>query len=276
MSQRFLTTVTGRSPGDHVCWPFHGPDEYVATAREYVAEGLDRGELVAYFRIGPDSLKHTLVSDVARMAGLADVRQLELDPLAIPPGSTPAASAPAHLDRMTRTAVAKGYAGLRLLTDVNDLVRRRDGRRQWIRSEHLIDRYTAGHPLTALCGYDVDDLGEERVAEAARVHALTRGALSPFLLRAADAEGGLALSGEVDVTTADDLYQAMMVIGPDIPARVTVDVSELEFVDHGALVALDRAARSFGVSVTLVHESPLTAWLVGVLRLTNVKAGPGS
>jgi ABC-type transporter Mla MlaB component len=273
MSQRFLTAVTGRSPGDHVCWPFHGPDEYVATAGEYVGEGLDRRELVVYFKIGPASLKHTFVSEVAQVAGLADLRQLGLDSLAIPPGCTSSASATAHLGRMTRTAVEKGYAGLRLLTDVNDLVGGSEGRRQWIRSEHLIDRYAVNHPVTALCGYDVDKLGVQIVAEAARVHALTRGALSPFLLRAADADGDLALSGEVDVMTAEDLYQAMMLIGPEIPAHVTVDLSELDFVDHGGLVALDRAARSLGVAATLIHPSPLTAWLVDTLMLTNVKAG---
>ena len=276
MSQRFLSAVTGRSPGDHACWPFHGPDEYVTTAHEYVTEGLDRRELVAYFKVGPDSLEHTVVHDVARVADLADVRRLALDPLPIPSGWTSATSATAHLDRIARAAVANGYAGLRLLTDVSDLVRAPDGRRQWIRSEHLIDRYSMSHPLTALCGYNVDELGEEIVAEAARVHALTRGVLSPFLLRAADAEGGLALSGEVDTTTAEDLYQAMMSIGPEIPAHVTIDLSELDFIDHRGLIALDRAARSFEVAATLIHTAPLIVWLVHALELTNVGARPRS
>ena len=133
MSQRFLTAVTGRSPGDHVCWPYHGPDEYVATAREYVAEGLARRELVAYFTVGPDSLARTVVHDVARLADLADVRRLALDPVPIPSGRTSAASATAHLGWMTDEAVASGYVGLRLFTEVSDLVRAPDRRRQWIR-----------------------------------------------------------------------------------------------------------------------------------------------
>jgi hypothetical protein len=276
MSQRFLTTVTGRSPGDHVCWPFHGLEEYVESARLYVAEGLDRHELVSFVKIGAGSLKHTLVSDVAQVGPAVDHRRPVLTPLTIPSGWTAATSATAHVEHMTRAAVAEGYTGLRLLTDVNDLVRGVDGRREWIRSEHLIDRYARVQPLTALCGYDVDDLGEDVVAEAARVHALTRGALSPFLLRAADADGGLALSGQVDVTTADDLYRALMLIGPEIPARVTLDASELEFIDHRGLLALDRAAHALGVSMTLINTEPLTAWLVTTLELANVTAAAGS
>lgn len=264
--QRFPTAVTGRSPGDHVCWWFHGVDDYVETAREYVGEGLDSRQRVALVKVTAAGLEHTLVSDVTQVGRLV---------LADPPvtsGTSPA-SAPSHLDRMTRAAVADGYAGLRVLTDVNDLVRSPAGLRQWIRTEHLIDRYTVDHPLTALCGYDVDDVGAQVVAEAAWVHPLTRGALSPFLVRAADGEGGLALVGEVDSTSAEDLGHALLSIGPEIPARVTLDLSEVAFIDHTSLVAVDRAAGALGVVVTLVGTQPLTEWLVGTLGLRHVRTG---
>jgi anti-anti-sigma regulatory factor len=272
MSQRYLTTVTGRSPGDHVCWPFHGIDEYVDSARQYVAEGLDRRELVAYIEVTPESLKHAIVADVAQVGRPATDRRPVLHDLTLLSLRTSPASAPAQFDRMTRAAVAQGYTGLRLLTDVNKLVGRPEGRREWIRSEHLIDRYAVDHPLTVLCGYDIDDLGEDVVAEAARVHPLVRGALSPFLVRATDA-GGLALIGDVDITSADDLYHALTLIGPELPARVALDVSELEFIDHSGLLALDRAARSLGVTMTLVDAEPLTQWLVDTLGLRNVRKG---
>jgi hypothetical protein len=271
--QRFLTTATGRSPGDHVCWPFHGIEEYVEVAREYVAEGLDCDQSVAFVKVTPDRLEHTILSDVAQVGRPADDRRPVLNPLTVPSGWTSSTSAPSQFDRMTRAAVAEGYTGLRLLTDVSELVRGPEGRREWIRSEHLIDRYTVNHPLTALCGYDVDDLGEEIVAEAARVHPLTRGAVSPFLVRATDAGGGLALMGDIDITSTDDLYHALMLIGPEIPAHVTVNMSEVNFIDHSSLLALDRAARSLGITMTLEDAAPLTNWLVEKLQLRNARTG---
>jgi anti-anti-sigma regulatory factor len=273
MSQRVVSTVTGRSPGDHVCWPFHGPEEYVEAARAYVAEGLDRHERVAFVKVTPAGLRHAIVSDVAQVGRPADDRGPVLTELTAPPGWSSSTSAPAQFDRMTRAAVADGYAGMRLLTDVNELVRTPDGLQEWMRNEHLIDRYTLDHPLLVLCGYDADDLDEATVAEAARVHPLTGAALSAFALLAADADGGLALSGEVDIATADDLHRALMAIGPEIPAQVTVDMSEVDFIDHSSLLALDRAARSLAVTMTLVGAEPLTRWLVGTLGLSNVTAG---
>lgn len=271
--QRFLTAVSGRSPGDHVCWWFRGPDEYVETAREYVSEGLDSRQLVTFTKVTPTLLEHTIVSDVAQVGRPADDGRPVLKEATVATRWTSPTDAPSEFDRLTRAAVADGYTGLRVLTDVNDLVRTPAGLRRWIRTEHLIDRYTLDHPLTALCGYDVDDVGEQAVAEAARVHPFTRGALSPFLVRAADTTGGLALVGEVDSTSADDLRDALLAIGPEIPPRVTLDMSEVAFIDHSGLLAVDRTAQSLDVRVTLVGAEPLTEWLVRTLGLRNVGTG---
>ncbi|WP_258723386.1 MEDS domain-containing protein [Cellulomonas sp. NS3] len=275
MSQRVVTSVTGRSPGDHVCWPFHGIEEDVEAARAYVAEGLGCRERVAFLKVTSQSLGYATVSDVAEVGRPEGVRRPVRTELTAPSAQTGASSALLsssallQVDRMTRGAVEDGFTGLRLFTDVDDLVRDPDGRRHWIRSEHLIDRYALDNPLIVLCGYDVDDLGDRAVAEAARVHALTRGALSPFRLRA-DARAGLALVGDVDVASADALYDALLTIGPELRARTTVSVAELRFIDHAGLLALDRAARSLDVSVTLVDAEPLTCWLAATLGLRNV------
>ena len=275
MSDRFLTTVAHRAPGDHVCWSFHGPDDFVATTRAYVAEGLGRHERVAYLRIGPDGLRLTTVRDAAQVAPTRGGSLPVAGPTAVVPWAVPTDPA-VELGRLTRAALADGYTGMRVVTDATEVARAADSRRPWIRSEHLIDRCALDHPLTVLCGYDVDDLGEDVVAEAACVHALTQGDLSPFLLRAADADGALALSGEVDVASADELHRAVVTIGPELPSRTVVHAGELRFIDHTALAALDSAARSLAVTLVLVGVSPLTAWLVATLRLTNVTALPAA
>ena len=56
-----VSSPTGRSPGDHLCWPFRGPDDLMTVARAFVAEGLAQGERVAYVSEGgPGELRHDL------------------------------------------------------------------------------------------------------------------------------------------------------------------------------------------------------------------------
>src|SRR4051812_35684116 len=105
MLQRYVTTVTGRSPGDHVCWPFHGIEEYVDSARQYVAEGLERRELVAYIKVTPESLKHAIVEDVAQVGRPATDRQPVRNELTVLSEWTSSTSAPAQFDLLTRAAV---------------------------------------------------------------------------------------------------------------------------------------------------------------------------
>lgn len=64
------------------------------------------------------------------------------------------------------------------------------------------------HPVSALCAYDTVALGDSVVAELVSVHALARGDLSPFRLRAAR-EADTALAGCVDMFCADEFAQAL-------------------------------------------------------------------
>jgi anti-anti-sigma regulatory factor len=268
MSGRFAATTTGRSLGEHMCLPFRGTDELVAAALGYVAEGLHRHERVSFCRIAPDGMQHAIVSDLAQVGRSADADLPVLLPLSPEPGWAPSTSPIPVFGRMTEAAVADGYAGLRVLTDATEIVRDPDSRPWWVRGEHLIDRYGPVHPLTVVCGYDVELVGEEILTEVACLHALTAGVPSPFLLRAVG--GGLALVGEVDRTSAVNLYHALMGIAADLSRPVVLDLSEHEFIDHSALAALDRAARRLGTRIELVGASPLTACLVDVLGLTGV------
>lgn len=263
-----MTTATGLSPGDHVCWPFHGMADLVTTARGYVSEGLDRHERVTFCRVDGTGMQHAVITEVTQVGRPTGADQPVLTSLVPEPGWAPWTSPVVALGSMTQAAVADGYTGLRVLTDATEIVRDRQTRPWWVRGEHLIDRY-GPRPLTIMCSYDVDLLGDEVVAEVACLHALTGDVPCSFLLRAVD--GGLALVGEVDRTSAVDLHDAVMGIGADLPRPIALDLSEHEFIDHSALVALDRAARALGTTIDLVGASPLTACLVGVLGLTGVE-----
>jgi anti-anti-sigma regulatory factor len=272
VSSRYMTTVTGRAPGDHVCWPFRGMDALAAAARDYVAEGLDRDERVSFCTISPTGMQHAVISDVAQVGTPSDGRVPVLVPLTPVAGWEPTVSPVEAFGAMTSMAVAEGHTGLRVFTDATEIARDLIGRQQWVVGEHLIDRYVLDHPAAVLCGYDVDLLGVEVLAEVACVHALTGGAPCPFLLRAAGGAGGLALSGEVDRESAVDLYHALILIAGDLPGPLRLDLSEHEFIDQTALVALDRAASVLGTRIHLVGASPLTARVVDALHLTGVTA----
>jgi anti-anti-sigma regulatory factor len=69
-----------------------------------------------------------------------------------------------------------------------------------------------------------------------------------------------------------DLYHALVLIAADVVGPVVVDLSEHEFIDQTALVALDRAASTLGTSIELVGASPLTTRVVDALGLTGVTA----
>ena len=53
----------------------------------------------------------------------------------------------------TQEALADGYRGLRISADVTDLVRAPDQHDAFARCEFLLERYSARHPLSAMCGY---------------------------------------------------------------------------------------------------------------------------
>src|SRR5918995_3610408 len=111
---------TGRSAGDHVCWPFRDRGELAAVARAFVAEGLGRNERVAYVGEGrPRELRDDLV-------GLADLQdclnrgQLQVADIAGMPASDPAADPIDELSdlaAMTRESLDAGYAGLRIVAN---------------------------------------------------------------------------------------------------------------------------------------------------------------
>jgi anti-anti-sigma regulatory factor len=255
--RRVVQSPSGRTPGDHLCWPFRGHAELTAVARPYVAEGLDRGERVVYVgEGGPDELKRDL-HGVLDLDGYLARGQLQLEPVEAMPTSGPSPSPATELTMlatMTAQAVDAGYSGLRMFS--NGTTRALDpGRRaQHVGYEHLVDRFCLEHAFTFLCAYDAAALGNSAVAELACVHALTHGNLSPFQVHAARTVDA-ALAGSVDVFSATQLEEALLRIGLGASGgKVIIDATELTFIDIRGLLALDRHAAA--TDATVVLRSP--------------------
>ena len=238
-----VSSPTGRSPGDHVCWPFRHHEDLVAGARAYLAEGLARDERVAYVSDRPlDELRHDL-DGVADLEGHLERGQLLLVPFDTLPATNPSVRPAAELPvlaAMTAEALEAGYGGLRLFANGSVRAQKPARRAQHVRYEHLLDRFCLARPVTMMCAYDRSVLGDTAVAELACVHRLASGELSPFHLSAAP-RADLALAGSADTFSAAHLMTALERVGvPALGKHGKVDISALEFVDHRALLALDQ------------------------------------
>ena len=173
----------------------------------------------------------------------------------------------AALAAMTRDALDAGYPGLRMLAVGTVRVTNPVRRALQVRYEHLIDEFCLGHPLTRLCAYDLDVLGERAVAELACVHTLVHGNLSPFRLRATP-RAAAALAGAVDAFSAARLEQALRRIAVAAsPREVVIDATGVEFLDHRALLALNRHATRTGAIIVLRSPPSIVTRLINLLDL---------
>lgn len=83
----------------------------------------------------------------------------------------------------------------------------------------------------------------------------------------------VSAAGEVDLSTARQLHDALVDAGSRRGAAVQVDLGRLDFMDssgvHALLDGRSEAERSGG-SLTLVAMSPAVARVLGVLGLTEL------
>jgi hypothetical protein len=277
-----VQAATGRSAGDHVCWPFRDRGELAAVARAFVAEGLGRDERVAYVGQGrPRELRHDLVG-IANLQECLDRGQLQVSDIAGMPASDPVTDPVDELidlAAMTRDSLDAGYTGLRIVAHGTLRVinpRRRD---RIVHFEHLIDRFCLDHAFTRLCAFDVTALGAGLLGELGCVHTLTHGELSPFQLcaaRGADA----ALVGSVDAFSIARLLEALRRIGVPRPGgQAVLDTTDLEFIDVRALRDLDRHAADAGATLVL-RSAPYVVLrlmeLLGVRAVRVEQTGPSA
>lgn len=258
-----IPSPVGLRPGDHLCWVYDDPDRFAADVVAFLQEGLDRSERIAVVTDAP------VADTMAALRPLGDVGELVRHGTLAVSSVTEAypghhAPAETQVDRyaaLTDAALADGYRGLRVAADITPLVADPAGRRAFARYEHLIDRYMAAHPFTALCGYDERVVGGY-ADEIAHLHPAGNRADLPFRLVGGPA-GSVRVAGEVDALSAAAFRSALgHVVEPDA-AHLLVDGADLTFIDHRGLFALAAAAPQ----VELVTRFSGAATLVELLGL---------
>jgi hypothetical protein len=84
----------------------------------------------------------------------------------------------------TAEALDAGFTGLRVAAEVTQLVRTPAQLDAFARYEHLVDRYMATHPMSAMCSYDRGELGDDVIAQLACMHPCAHAGAAPFHLHA--------------------------------------------------------------------------------------------
>jgi anti-anti-sigma regulatory factor len=173
----------------------------------------------------------------------------------------------------TDEAVAAGYTGLRVVADATSLVRTPAQLDAFARYEHLIDRYMRTRPMSAICGYDRRELGDRTIAELACMHPETNADEVLFRLYACPpGDGSATLTGELDPTTAQLFSTALerADLHP-VDGRLTVQASQLRFIDHRSLMLLQDYAQRHGTTAVLHTSRSAAARLVELLDLSRVR-----
>ena len=268
-----VDTVEGLGRHDHLCWAFDSLDDYRALSGRFLAEGLAGGQRVIFLAASAkdSDLDGADGFAAARAVGAAQVQDLGVY------GSgrqvDPAAQVLAYA-QATERALADGYTGLRVAADATSLVGTVDARAAFARYEHLIDVYTTRHPFSAMCGYHRGTLGGDAVAELACMHSLARRSSTTLQVRASGRPGiAVALSGEIDMHGHAQLRTALSRVDlPAIDGVVTIDATDLSFIDHQGLIGLVEHVRGRGATtVVQVGRASAVPVLASLLWLPDLE-----
>ncbi len=143
--------------------------------------------------------------------------------------------------------------------------------------EYLADRKVKALPAGSMCGYDVEELGPDAVAELACMHPFTSQGAAPFRLYAAD-DADFGLAGTIDGVTAEGLFRtALGRTEPPAGNELIVDARRADYLSDRALEELDAYAARMGrtaVVRTRTSTSPSPAALAALTSVT-IDTGDG-
>ena len=253
---------------DHFCWVHGDRRDYRPRLSEFFREGLERGLRVAYLGSEDAGELRELLGRMVESGPLLSceaVRVISFEEFYGAAEPIDPAAIIKRYDAATQEALADGYRGLRVSADVTDLVRAPERRDAFARCEFLLERYSARHPLSAMCGYR-RELGDA-VTQFACLHAAVQAGLTPFQVFACD-DGAVGLLGEFDLACQDAFERALRRIepAPDDPELI-FDMSAVGFMDQYALLALDSYAEACPVPVVARSVPPAVRRVARVLGL---------
>jgi anti-anti-sigma factor len=276
-------TLTGLTPGDHVCWTYADDADYADSVARYLLEGLTAGERLAY--VADATTDDDLLADLSGVDGAEDlVRRGDLLLVPVrqayaPDGWLDASQRIEGYQAAAHQAQAAGYAGLRIAANATAIAADPALRGDFVRYEHLVDRMISSEPLLALCAYDERAVDPRTLAGLRSTHPLHRRGADVDLAVFATGDGTTTVvAGEVDLATIDLLRLALdelVVAGGS--ADVVLDLESLGFIDAAGVGAVALTAERLagqGRRLVLDGADPVVArcWaILGYERLPNVE-----
>jgi len=146
--------------------------EYRRCLTDFFAEGVQDGLRVTYVSPhGAEAARADLADlhDLDRLLAGGAVHVVSAREVYGAGGPVDPERVVAFVAAATEQSLADGFGGLAISTDATALVGTPVQKDAFARCEFLVDRYMAGHPLSALCGYGLG-LGNDTVAEFALLH----------------------------------------------------------------------------------------------------------
>ncbi|ORV18480.1 MEDS domain-containing protein [Mycobacterium celatum] len=278
-----MDSAAGLAPFGHLAWGYHSRAELLSRAAEYIADGLRQNQYIAY---AADRSHEQLRAELVAMPGIGqhlDSGRIEAWPtrdyyVYCPDTDVIDADGAVakYLDAVDQ-ATAKGYSVFRAVSDVTPAARTAEQRDALARLEHLVDRQMAELPFSALCAYDVDQLGAA-ADELICLHPfVSEGSVMFRIYADPDAELDLALAGEIDAASDELFDAALRRLWPLLRGNILrIGAKKLEFLGHKQLYAVEERAREHDRKVVRATNQPTITRLIEVLGLTHVRVDAAS
>jgi hypothetical protein len=257
----------GLGTDGHACWAFDHPEEFVDASLDYLTDGLRYGQRLAYVGSEPVAEQRERLDplgDVGRMVDTGALLLFELSDLYRVGEPVDAEMQIAAYSAAADAALADGYTGLRVAAQATGLVAEPETWEAHVRWESAADRALPPRSLSAFCGYRRGALPSQLLTDLAAVHPAANDAAGPVPFHLFGEDGGLALTGEVDLFSSEDLDRVLdYACAGDEP--ISLDLGELGFIDHYGLETL--AAHVSRGSCKIHGAPPIVDRLCDLLEL---------
>ena len=258
---------------NHACWPFAGPEELREETAAFLTEGRRLGQRLMYVGAAPqDKLRADLerLADADEMFEQGSLVALSLDSMYPAGGPVDPDAQVAAYDAATKEALASGFTGLRVAADVTSIVCDPATWEAHTRWEIAADRYIASHPVCALCCYDRSETPGELLDDMRCVHPVVRADGKRLTFQLFAEPGGLAVNGEVDYFTTES-FDRLLALADEHDGDVELDLTELQFADHHAILALAAHTRRLRESGRRVSVKGTPGLVERTCRLIEVE-----
>jgi anti-anti-sigma factor len=247
-----------------VCWSYGSDGAHIAFLLEYFTAGLRAHERLLYLA-DPDQTDAALAAlmrsglDVGSLLSDRSLSTGDVTDAYLSSGSLlPDIRLLGH-KVLVQQALDDGFAGLRVCSEITQLLEQVDVRDQWCGYELRADVLISGLPSVVVCACDARLAGPVIAGDVASVHSHLAGTITPetaFRLHAgSDGLSSLSLSGEVDASSAERVGRWLRDALGDLP-RPVLDVSGLEFIDAAGMWALLDSAHAHPDGLCLRGTSP--------------------